>query len=76
MNNTTPRYTAGQAVEVLRTDFTTPGMPNVWFPGVVAEVAVISDGRVFDALVHLADGKLTRETFGKRGGGQRIRAAA
>jgi hypothetical protein len=76
MTNTTPRYTAGQTVDVLRCDFKAPGQPYVWRRGVIAEVGTIGNGRVFDALVRLEDGTITREQFGPRGGGKRLRSAA
>lgn len=69
--------TVGSAVEVRLPDFTpagfAAGMPLTWQPGVVEEIA--PNGKVFDVLVRMTDGRPHRELVGPRGGG-RVRKAA
>jgi hypothetical protein len=68
------KFTAGQAVEVAQVDFRSAGMPRVWVAGTVE--AVVPEGAQFDVRVRMPDGRLHAERVGKRGGNQRIRAAA
>jgi hypothetical protein len=74
MNNTTAARksltTVGQAVEVLRTDFTpagyAAGLPQVWRRGVVEGVRDV-DAKVASVSIRLEDGSVTAECVGPRG---------
>lgn len=86
MTNTTApaktlsRYTVGQAVEVLITDFSTPGYPEVWTAGVVRDV--VPNGRLFDLGISIPsqicrDGSalVQRELVNARGANRKVRPA-
>lgn len=69
----------GARVEVKLPDYKTPGMPWVWWSGVVEEIEV-KDSRgktLFDVLVRMdVDNRPHRELVGPRGGNTQIRKAA
>jgi hypothetical protein len=70
--------TVGQAVEVLRTDFTpagfAAGLPKVWVRGTVEQVRDLNE-KVASITVRLVDGSITAECVGPRGGGKVVRLA-
>lgn len=69
---TAPKYTTGQPVEVLATDFNTPGFPQAWFPGTVTIVEA-RDGGLWDVQVRAENGTWHPQIIGKCGGNRRIR---
>lgn len=73
-----PRYTHGQRVEVLVTDFDTPGFPKTWMAGIVAAAEPRDDGAWDMTVIRdraTAGNRITSLIVGKRGGNKRIRAA-
>jgi hypothetical protein len=70
----------GTRVEVKLPDYKTPGMPWVWWSGVVEEIEVKTtrdEKTLFDVLVRMdVDNRPHRELVGPRGGNARIRKAA
>ena len=69
-----PKYTVGQRVEVLATDFETPSFPEVWMPGTVRVVDPMDSGR-WDVEVDRDNGRTgVRQVVGQRGGDNLIRA--
>lgn len=72
------KFTAGQAVEVEVTDFSTPGYPRIWAPGVVESVTVQDEKRgLWNVHVKRTDTEnaWAPQVVGPRGGNKRIRAA-
>lgn len=75
MSKRSTRYEAGQAVEVLRPDFTRPGQPETWQEGVVDRVEPVSD-RLVKVVVQLSGGVWSPHMIGPRGGNRHIRPAS
>jgi len=70
------QYSEGQEVEVLVTDFSTPGFPRVWMPGTVDRVEPIGDKtQVFVRRTITGSNNPAWESpiVGKRGGNKNIR---
>lgn len=70
----TCRYTEGQAVEVLRYDFSQRPAPLTWMRGVVTEVTA-RDDKLWNVQVRVGDG-WAPQIVGVRGGNNAIRPAS
>lgn len=71
------KYAVGQRVEVLGADFDTPGFPQTWQVGTVAEVYVMNEKRgLWYVEVQRDNGAPSTQVVGPRGGNKYIRAVA
>ncbi len=69
-----PKYTVGQRVEVLATDFQTPGFPGVWELGMVTAVEPWRTGRWYVEVARNNGGSPIWHTVGTRDGNKYIKA--
>jgi hypothetical protein len=71
--HTAPKFSPQQRVEVLASDFNTPGFPKVWFAATVTAVERREDGK-FDVSITREDGVYAHQIVGTRGGNRNVRA--